>query len=237
MHGFTPFDRAACREELAKYRSEGIFTPPSLQGSVLYPATTGGINWGGVSIDPRSGVMFVNQMHLASVVQLIPRQEYDALAPSPGYPLEHYPMQGSPYGVRRFPLLSPLGAPCNPLPWGSLSAVDLVSGEVLWQRRLGSTRGQAPWPLWLDLGAPNMGGSLATAGGLLFIGATSDGWFRAFDSGSGELLWRHRLPYTGHATPMTYRTGSGRQYIVIAAGGHGWSEPGDAIVAFALPRR
>ncbi len=236
MDGFVYFDRKACQRQLAQYRYEGMFTPPSLEGSVIYPATTGGINWGGVSLDPVRGYLFVNQMHLAAVVQLIPRAEYDALAPQSGYPLEYYPMAGTPFGVRRFPLLSPLGAPCNPRPWGSLAAVDLVSGEVIWRRSLGSTRGQAPWPLWFDAGAPNTGGSLATAGGLLFIGATTDGLFRAIDSETGEVLWRHRLPFTGNATPMTYRARpGGRQYVVIAAGGHGWSEPGDAIVAFRLP--
>jgi quinoprotein glucose dehydrogenase len=237
MDGFVFFDRQSCRKRLAQYRYEGLFTPPSPEGSVIYPATTGGINWGGVSVDPVNGRMFVNQMHLAAVVQLIPREEYDALAPQPGYPLEHYPMAGTPYGARRFPLLSPLGAPCNPRPWGSLAAVDLVSGRVIWRQTLGTTRDQAPWPLWLKAGAPNTGGSLATAAGLLFIGATTDRMFRAFDTDSGRELWGYRLPFTGNANPISYRARpDGRQFVVIAAGGHGWSEPGDALVAFALPR-
>ncbi len=236
MAGFVYFDRLACQRALGSYRNEGIFTPPSLEGSIIYPTTTGGINWGGVSIDPVNARMFVNQMHLAAVVQLIPRDRYDAMDVQPGYPLEYYPMAGSPYGVKRFPLLSPLGAPCNPRPWGSIAAIDLISGQVLWRQTLGSTRGQAPWPLWLDAGAPNTGGSLATAGGLLFIGATTDSFFRAFDTDTGRELWRHRLPYTGNATPITYRArDGGPQYVVIAAGGHGWSEAGDALVAFSLP--
>lgn len=236
MDGFVWFDRKSCQRELAKYRSDGMFTPPSLQGSVLYPSTTGGINWGGVSIDPYNGLMLVNQMHLASVVQLIPRDQYDAGNYSIDYPLEYYPMEGSPYGAKRFPLLSSLGAPCNPRPWGSLTAVDLASGEVVWRKPLGTTRGQAPWPLWFNTGSPNTGGPLTTAGQLTFIGATSDGYFRAFDSRSGELLWRTVLPYTGNSTPLSYRARkNGRQFVVIAAGGHGWSAPGDAIVAFALP--
>nr|WP_277602502.1 pyrroloquinoline quinone-dependent dehydrogenase [Parahaliea mediterranea] len=236
MDGFLWFDRRACVEALAKYRNEGMFTPPSLQGSVLYPTTTGGINWGGISIDPDLGILLVNQMHLASVVQLIPRAEYDAGNFGPGYPLEYYPMAGSPYGVKRFPLLSPLGTPCNPRPWGSLAAVDLRSGEVLWRRPLGTTRGQAPWPFWFAAGSPNTGGPLTTAGGVTFIGATTDGYFHAFDSRSGKLLWRHHLPFTANATPLSYRAREGgRQFVVVAAGGHGWSEPGDAIVAFTLP--
>ncbi len=236
MDGLLWFDRLACQRELEKYRSEGMFTPPSLQGSVLFPTTTGGINWGGVGIDPRRKLLIVNQMHLAAVVQLLPREDYDTGNYSPGYPLEYYPMAGSPYGVKRFPLLSPLGAPCNPRPWGSLTAVDLESGEVRWRQPLGTTRGQAPWPLWFEAGSPNMGGPLLTAGQLTFIGATSDGYFRAFDSDSGELLWQQHLPYTANATPMSYRARTGgRQFVVIAAGGHGWSEPGDALIAFALP--
>ena len=235
MDGFAWFDRKSCQRSLASYRNDGIFTPPSLEGSVLYPTTTGGINWGGITIDPDEGILYANQMHMAAVVQLIPRAEYDALNPAPGYPLEHYPMEGSPYGVRRFPLLSSVGAPCNPRPWGSLTAVDLKSGQVLWRRPLGTTRGLAPWPLWFEAGSPNIGGGLATAGKLYFIGATSDGYFRAFDSLTGAELWRHTLPYTGNATPISYRVSkTGPQYVVIAAGGHGWSSPGDAIVAFRL---
>jgi quinoprotein glucose dehydrogenase len=239
MDGFVYFDRRGCQRELAKYRSDGMFTPPSLEGTVVYPSNIGGINWGGITIDPVQGILYANQMHLASVVQLIPRATYDDLNPQTHYPLEHYPMTGTAYGVKRFPLTSPLtGAPCNPRPWGSLSAVDLRSGELLWQRPLGTTRGLAPWPLWFEAGAPNIGGSLATGGGLLFIGASADGFFRAFDSRSGEELWRHKMPYTANATPISYRTHrGGRQFIVVAAGGHGWSSPGDAIVAFALPER
>lgn len=236
MDGFVWLDKMACRKELAKYRNEGLFTPPSLEGSVLYPSTTGGINWGGISIDPEQGLLIVNQMHLASVVQLIPRAEYDALNPEPGYPLEHYAMEGSPYGVRRFPLMSPLGAPCNPRPWGSLTAVDLRTGETVWTQSLGSTRGQAPWPFWFDAGSPNAGGPLTTASGLVFIAATTDSRFRAFASTSGELLWEYDLPFNGNATPLSYRAQpGGRQFVVLAAGGHGWSEGGDALLAFSLP--
>ncbi|HEY7775891.1 MAG TPA: pyrroloquinoline quinone-dependent dehydrogenase, partial [Kineobactrum sp.] len=234
MAGFIGLDRLACQRTLARYRSEGMFTPPSLQGTVMYPAATGGINWGGVSIDSARGILVANQMHLASVVQLLPRDEYDRLNPAPGYPLEHYPMHGSPYGVRRFPLLSPLGAPCNPRPWGSLTAVDLKTGKTLWSRSLGNTRGQAPWPFWIDAGTPNAGGPLSTASGLIFIGATTDSRFRAFDSTDGSLLWEYALPYTGNATPLSYRVRPGApQYIVLAAGGHGWSQAGDAMMAFS----
>jgi len=230
--GFTPFDRVDCREKIAERRSEGIFTPPSLEGSIQYPASLGGMNWGGVAVDPLRGILYTNQSHAAQVVQLVPREEFEQLDPaSVVYPEELYPMEGAPYGLRRSALLSNLGAPCNPPPWGTLSAIDLVTGERLWTATLGSTRDQAPFPLWLDYGSPNLGGAVVTAGGLVFIGATTDKFLRAFDAESGEEIWQQRLPYTANATPMTYRLrDDSRQF-----GGHGWSEPGDALMAFALP--
>jgi glucose dehydrogenase len=222
---------------MARYRSDGIFTPPSLEGSLIFPNNAGGINWGGISIDPERGLLFANQMHLAGVHWLVPRDAYEKLDPAAvTYPDELYPMKGTPYAYKRRALLSPLGAPCNPPPWGTLTAVDLRSGEVRWRSTLGTTRDQAPFPLWFDYGAPNLGGSIATAGGVVFVAATTDKFIRGFDVENGEEIWRHRLPYTGNSTPMTYRLGSdSRQYLVIGAGGHGWSEPGDATVAFALP--
>jgi quinoprotein glucose dehydrogenase len=139
--------------------------------------------------------------------------------------------------VARTPLLSPLGSPCNAPPWGTFTAVDLATGQVLWNSTLGTTRDQAPFPIWLKLGAPNLGGSIATAGGVAFIGATTDKFLRGFDTASGEEIWTRRLPYTASATPLTYRLRKdSRQFLVIAAGGHGWSQPGDALMAFALPK-
>jgi quinoprotein glucose dehydrogenase len=237
--GFTPWDRRGCARRIAALRSEGIFTPPTLEGTIQYPGNAGGPNWGGVSIDPRSGVLFVNQMRVPSVVRLLPRAEFDTLdAGSVRYPEMLAPMRGTPYGLHIAPLLGPLGAPCNPPPWGTLTAVDLRSGAVLWESTLGTTRDQAPFPMWLPLGAPNLGGSIATASGLVLIGATTDKFLRAFDARSGAEIWRRRLPYTANATPVTYRLRpDGRQFVVVAAGGHGWSEPGDALMAFALPER
>jgi quinoprotein glucose dehydrogenase len=235
--GFTRWDRAACARQIASLRSEGIYTPPSLEGSIHYPSSAGGANWGSPALDPGRGVAFVNTMRLPSVVRLLPRAAYEALDPDAyRYPDELYPMLGTPYAVLRTPLLSPLGAPCNAPPWGVLAALDLVSGEILWESTLGSTRDQAPFPMWLEFGSPNLGGPVATAGGLVFIGATTDKFLRAFDARTGQLVWKRRLPYTANATPMTYRVGpQDRQYLVVASGGHGWSEPGDALMAFALP--
>lgn len=235
--GFTPWDRKQCAAMIAGMRSDGIYTPPGLEPTIQYPGNAGGPNWGGVSIDPSRGVLYVNSMRVPSVVQLLPRAEFEKLDPSSvRYPEILAPMKGTPYGLRISPLLGPLGAPCNPPPWGVMQAVDLKSGKLLWESRLGTTRDQAPFPIWLPLGAPNLGGSIATAGGLVFIGATTDKFLRAFDAASGEEIWSARLPYTANATPITYRLRKGsRQYVVVASGGHGWSEPGDALMAFALP--
>ena len=130
------------------------------------------------------------------------------------------------------------GAPCNEPPWGVLTAIDIATGELRWQVPLGSTRDMAPWPLWFEIGVPNQGGSITTASGLTFIAATTDDFIRAFSTQTGEKLWQARLPAGGQATPMTYRLRpSSKQYVVIAAGGHGLLEttPGDSVVAYALP--
>ncbi len=240
--GFTPIDRAYCRRLLERYRYDGIFTPPTLEGSVQFPHSAGGMNWGGVAVDPASGMLYVNQSHAANVTQLIPREEFAALDPDAvEYPEELYPMAGTPYGVRRFTLLSNFGAPCNPPPWGSLTAVDLGSGEVRWRVPLGTTRDKAPFPIWLvpawrDLGSPNFGGGLLTAGGLYFTGATTDRFFRAFDTDTGEEVWQRRIPFNANAVPMSYRLRRGsRQFVVVAAGGNQLTTLGDALLAFALP--
>ena len=238
--GFTPFDRGYCRDLIESYRYDGIFTPPSVEGSIQMPHTAGGMNWGGVALDEKRGLMIVNQSHAAIVNKLIPRARADRLNASDFvYPNEFYPMHGAPYAVERFLLSSQFGAPCNPPPWGSLTAVDLRSGEIKWTRPLGTLREVAPFPVWLfysDYGAPAFGGGMSTASGLYFIGATMDKFFRAIDVETGEELWRDRLPFIGNAVPMTYRLSkTGRQYIVIAAGGNPISEMGDVLVAYALP--
>jgi quinoprotein glucose dehydrogenase len=236
--GFTFWDRGRCRDKIASLRSEGIFTPPSTQGSVHYPGMVGGMNWGSVSIDPVRQLLVTNLMRVATEVRLIPREEFAAQFPGEFVEPPWEPQLGTPYGLYRIPLLSPWGAPCNPPPWGTLAGIDLETGLVRWDAVLGTTRNLAPWPIWLELGAPNLGGSLVTASGLTFIAATTDGYLRAFDTETGEELWRGTLPYSAHATPITYRVRpEGKQYVVIAAGGHPLlgTELGDALVAFALP--
>jgi quinoprotein glucose dehydrogenase len=234
--GLTPWDRGSCRRRLEGLRFDGIYTPPSLEPTLMYPGNSGGANWGGIAFDPERQLAIVNVMDVPWVVQLVPREDYarerDA---NPG--VEFGPQDGTPYGVRRQMLLSPLGVPCNPPPWGSLVAVDMRSGEIRWEVPFGTLRDLMPIPLPITIGVPSLGGPIATASGVIFIAAAMDNYLRAFDVETGEELWRARLPAGGQATPMTYRSRDGRQFIVVAAGGHGrgGTKLGDHIVAFALP--
>ena len=152
---------------------------------------------------------------------------------------EYAPMKGTPYVMRRRALLSPSGLPCNPPPWGTLAAVEASTGRIRWQVPLGTMRELAPLPLPIHWGTPTLGGPLTTASGITFIGATMDSTFRAFDTETGRELWHIGLPASAIATPMTYRArGGGRQYVVVAVGGHGKVKGiklGDYVMAFALP--
>jgi quinoprotein glucose dehydrogenase len=238
--GLTFWDRGRCRELIGKYRSEGIYTPPSFEGTILYPSYVGGTNWGSIAFDSQRQWAVVPVSQLPMVVTLLKTEDVRPMARSGDFPDSEFALQtGTPYGMRREALLSPLGLPCTPPPWGSLSAVDLRSGEIKWQVPLGSTRDLAPFFVpSRTLGTPNLGGPIVTAGGLIFIGAAMDNYLRAFDIDTGKELWKGRLPAGGQATPMTYRAGPGnRQFVVIAAGGHGGlgTDQGDAVVAFALP--
>ena len=237
--GLLGFDRRGCREAFEALRWEGIYTPPSLRGSLMFPGNAGGSNWGGIAVDPRRRVAVANVMNLAWSVRLIPSDRLEAAAKAEP-DIEISPQRGTPYGMRREMLMSPLGIPCTPPPWGTLSAVDLEAGEIRWQVPLGTIRDLLPVPLPIGRwGTPNLGGPVITASGLVFIGATMDNYLRAFDLENGEELWRGRLPAGPQATPMTYRLRpESRQMVVIAAGGHdrAGTDLGDAIVAFALPR-
>jgi quinoprotein glucose dehydrogenase len=235
--GFTPYDRRACEKLLGQYRWEGFYTPPTLEGSLQTPHTSGGMNWGGVAIDPVNGIAITNQNRLVLVSKFVPRTEYEQLDPSSiVYPQEAYPMTGTPFGLERFTVLSPFGAPCNKPPWGTLQAVDLRSGKLLWEKPFGTTRDAAPFPMWVGLGVPSFGGGILTAGGVFFIGATFDRYFRAFDPATGEELWRRRIPYAANSLPATYRLRpDSRQFVVVAAGGNPITGSGDALLAFALP--
>jgi len=234
--GLTPIDRGECRELIASLRSEGIYTPPSLRGTIMIPGNGGGSNWGGIGWDAQRQVAIANVMHFPFVVALIPRDRFEQERDSGHYrDTEFSPQLGTPYGMRRKPLISSWGLPCVKPPWGTLAAVDMQAGEILWQVPLGTTRDLTGLPFGFNYGLPGLGGPLVTAPGLVLVGAVMDDYLRAFDIDTGEELWRGRLPAGGQATPMTYQLG-GRQYVVIAAGGHGslGTTRGDYLVAFAL---
>lgn len=235
--GLTPWDRDQCRRKIAAARHDGIYTPPSLQGSLEYPFTGGGVNWGGLAFDSDRQVAYVNTTSLLHLITLIPANKVKA-AKAAEPDVEISPQAGAPFGMRRVVLRSGIGMPCNPPPWGQLHAIDMRTGKVLWETPLGTTRDLAPGSqLFLHgTGVPNFGGPIATASGLVFIGAALDNYLRAVDAQTGRELWRSRLPAGGQATPMTY-VWKGRQYVVIAAGGHAKTDTkrGDQVVAYALP--
>ncbi len=233
--GVAYFDKKGCAERLEHVRSEGLFTPPSLEGTVLYPFNGGGANWGGMAFDPVRKIAVVNVNIAAHIITLFPGAEFKGRKDVDGH-AEISPMKGTPYGMRRDLFVSGLGLPCTPPPWGKLVAVDLNDGTIKWSEPLGTIRDLAPVPLPLKWGVPNFGGPLVTQSGLIFIGAAMDNYLRAFDTESGEELWRGRLPAGGQATPMSY-VWQGKQYVVIAAGGHAraGTKIGDEIVAYALP--
>ncbi|HEY2780631.1 MAG TPA: pyrroloquinoline quinone-dependent dehydrogenase [Steroidobacteraceae bacterium] len=230
--GVAWFDTRACRKRIEQYRSEGMFQPPALKDSLMQPGNAGGSNWGSIAFDPKRQLAIANTMNLPFVVALIPRAELAAQRASKEYDGFEFARQtGTPYGMRRKAFLSSFGIPCVKPPWGTLAAVDMQRGVIKWQIPLGD----AP-VVHLNLGMPNIGGPIATAGGVIFIAATMDDRLRAFDTESGKLLWSASLPAGGQATPMTYAI-DGRQYVVIAAGGYkDDSARGDYLIAYALPR-
>jgi quinoprotein glucose dehydrogenase len=246
MWGLTPLDQLWCRIRFRELRYDGPMTPPGLDESLIYPSIGGGQNYGGVAVDPERGVMIVNSLYYGTIAQLVPRAETDRLhAGAKGMhdwtlPL---PMKGTPYGVRLSGLLSPLNVPCQAPPFGTLHGVDLKTRKLLWSRPFGTAQDSGPlgiaMGLPLPMGMQNFGGAMTTRSGLTFIGSVKERAFRAFDTASGKELWKARLPASANANPMTYLgPKSGRQFVVVAAGGHVnlQSTPlSDTFVAFALP--
>lgn len=232
--GIAYFDKRQCKQRLAGLRNEGMYTPPSEQGSILHPSFLGGTNWGGIAYDPVSGLAVVNASNMVSSIKLVPRSQYVPERDNkPG--VQVFDMENSPYILLRETLLSFLGAPCNPPPWGFLAALDMNSGATRWKIPFGRVllggliKTPAAW------GAPNQGGPIITKGGLVFIGASLDHALRAYDLQTGREVWQGKIPAPATATPMTYAV-DGKQYVVVAAGGHGAFKTriSDAIVAFAL---
>lgn len=235
--GLLWFDERWCREILSTWRSQGLFTPPTTTGTIMYPSWAGGANWGGVSVRP-DGVAVVNANELPGLVKLLPIDEAAAARASGDYDgWEITAMRGTPWAMARRIFLSPLGMPCIEPPWGRISAIDLVTGELRWTRSLGTIADVAPGIVPdFEWGTPLMGGALQTGGGLVFVGAAAEHVVRALDADSGETLWEQRLPAAAMATPMSYVL-DGIQYVVVAAGGHSHAldHRGDHLIAFRLP--
>jgi len=244
MWGVTPLDQLWCRIQFKSMRSDGLFTPPSTRGSISYPGSAGVFEWGSVSIDPAHLRLIANTSWLPMRVQLAPRGKTgEELSRDDEAKLFFGGRAtGTPYLEFVTPFVSPAFMPCQPPPYGHITALDLSTRQIVWRHTLGTSRNQGPFgiPTRLPIpsGVPNMGGSVTTASGLVFIAATADSTFRAFDVETGHELWHDELPRDGTAGPMSYTGRDGRQYVVIAAGGHGGltAHPGDAVVAYALPK-
>lgn len=248
MWGLTPLDQLWCRIRFREARYEGAFTPIGREWTVMFPGFFGGHNWGGVSVDPERHIMVATSNRMANYNRLLTRKEVEARglkARRPGsteFVGGAVPQENTPYGADVQVFFSPLEVPCQQPPYGFLSGVDLLTGQLLWHHPLGSAQDIGPRGIRLGLkipfGPPSAGGAITTAGGLTFVAASQDAYLRAFDTGSGKLLWEGRLPAGGQATPMTYVSASGRQMVVIAAGGMASfkTKMGDYVVAFALPQ-
>jgi quinoprotein glucose dehydrogenase len=234
--GPTPADRAACLAAVRDLRNEGIFTPPSVQGTLVIPGNVGGMNWSGYAFDPDRGLLVVNANTLAAKVKLLPRETFSAGNRDEGG--EYSAQSGTPYGIFRRFIQGPSNFPCNRPPWGTLTALDLEAGAIRWQVPLGSMQGFGSGGPPPGSGSISLGGPIVTARGLIFIAGTVDPFLRAFDVETGRELWKGELPASGHATPITYQVRpAGKQYVVIAAGGHAKiteERLSDALVAFAF---
>ena len=247
MWGVTPFDQLWCRIKFRQARYDGPVTPIGVdRPTIVYPGYFGGSEWGGVAVDPVRRIMIANVNYFPMYNQLRRRADVDFEPMVVGeeyYDASRTTQQGTPYAAVVTPFVSPLNVPCTEPPYSELAAIDLGTRELLWKRPLGTARDSGPMGhslgLAIPMGVPSVGGSLATASGLTFIGASQERSFRAFETETGRQLWETRLPAGGHANPMTYRSPrSGRQFVVIAASGHPLMQngAGDYLIAYALER-
>ncbi|WP_411035143.1 glucose/quinate/shikimate family membrane-bound PQQ-dependent dehydrogenase [Shinella sp. BYT-45] len=237
MWGITMFDQLKCRIDFLSLKYEGRYTPPSLEGTIVYPGNFGTFNWGSVAVDPERQVMFGMPTYLAFTSRLVPRDQIppkgqDEKGSEQGLNRN----EGAPYGVYMGPFLGPLGIPCQAPPWGYVAGADLATGEIAYKHKNGTVYDMTPLPLPFKVGVPGIGGPIITKGGVAFLGAAVDNYLRAYDVTDGRQLWEARLPAGGQATPMTYTVGD-KQYVLIVAGGHGsvGTKPGDYVIAYTLP--
>lgn len=236
MWGATPFDQMLCRIQFRELRYEGQYTPPSEQGSLIYPGNVGVFNWGSVSVDPVRQLLFTSPNYMAFVSKMVPREQVAAGSKRESETSGVQPNTGAPYAVTMHPFMSPLGVPCQAPAWGYVAAIDLFTNKVVWKHKNGTTRDSTPIPIGMPVGVPSMGGSIVTAGGVGFLSGTLDQYLRAYDTNNGKELWKARLPAGGQATPMTYSGKDGKQYVLVTAGGHGslGTKMGDYIIAYKL---
>lgn len=251
MWGLSPFDQLWCRIKFREARYDGDFTPVGLKPTIAFPGFMGGSNWGGVAVDPIRRLLVVNVNHFPALNQQIPREEANrrhvkAFRAGAGMELDYriWPQEGARYATKVVGFTSPIGVPCNQPPFSEIAVVDLSTQKTLWKHPLGTGRDSGPFGLrsmlLIRMGVPMMGGSLVTKGGLVFIAATQERSFRAFDITTGDKIWESRLPAGGHANPMSYRSPvSNRQFVVVASSGHPQMQNGaeDYLVAFALPAK
>lgn len=244
MWGATPFDQLMCRIQFKSMRYEGLFTTPGTDLSLSFPGSLGGMNWGGISADPTNNLIFVNDMRLGLWVQMVAQQQEDKLADggeAPNAGMGQVPLGGTPYAVVKNRFMSPLGIPCQKPPFGTLTAIDMKTQQVVWQVPVGTVQDQGPMGIKMRMpfpvGLPTLGGSLATQGGLVFFAGTQDYYLRAWDSATGKEVWKGRLPVGSQGGPMTFKSPkTGKQYVVISAGGARQSpDRGDYVIAYALP--
>jgi quinate dehydrogenase (quinone) len=244
MWGLTPFDHMYCRIQFKKLRYEGHFTPPSVEGTLVFPGNTGGFNWGGVAVSEDQALLVAAPLILGSRLSLIPR----ALVPMEA---RRYLQLGTPYAASISPFMSPIAVPCNEPPYGRLAVVDLQTRKVIWNRRLGTTNESGPLGMKigiaLPMGVPVAAGPMVTKGGVIFFGSAMDRFFRAFDLLTGQELWRESLPGASQATPMTYVSPQTQRQIVIVTvpaarrfgmddGNAAPADPaGGHVIAYALP--
>jgi quinoprotein glucose dehydrogenase len=245
MWGLTPFDQMACRIDFKSLRYDGNpWTPATEGGSIIFPGNIGVFNWGSVTVDPQRQILIASPVRLAYKYNLIKRTPETAtqrLFTKDGTPYWNENFDGD-YAIHIQQLSSSLGIPCIAPPWGRMVGVDLKTGKTEWLRRVGTTKNlktsflPGRFPIGFPMGMVAHGGPLTTAGDLVFHGATADNFFRAYDISTGKLLWETELPAGGQATPSTYMGADNKQYVVIAAGGHGslGTKEGDAVVAYRL---
>lgn len=263
MWGFSPLDQLMCRIQFRQANYEGYLTPPSADRPwIQYPGYNGGSDWGSVAVDPVRRLLIANYNDIPNLNQLIPREQADAMGLKPIYApkvdetslkeagsksgkgeggASVYPQVNAPYAIsvnagwRNWGT----GVPCSAPPYGGIRAISLDTGKTVWDEPLGTARRNGPFGipshLPLNIGLPNNGGTVLTAGGLIFVGAATDNLFRAIDTATGEVVWQDVLPVGAQANPISYEV-NGEQYVLVSASGHAFMETGtsDEIIAYKL---